>query len=61
MVDDGLMHGKHWLEPCMPNAGKEPAAMLIGAEQMIKEASRLSALADSHTLAKISEGVQNFV
>ena len=54
MVDDRLMHGKHWLEPCMPSAGKEPAAMLIGAEQMIKEASRLSALADRHTLAKIS-------
>lgn len=55
MTDDGLMRGKHWLEPCTPSAGKETPAMLLGAEQMIQESARLSALADAHTLSKIGE------
>lgn len=44
MADERLMRGKQWLEPCMPNEGKESEAMLHGAFQMVRQAARLEAL-----------------
>lgn len=55
MAADGLIRGKQWLEPCLPDSGRETAAMLNGAEQMIRFAERLSTLAAPHTLNRIGE------
>lgn len=55
MATDGLIRGKQWLEPCLPNSGRETEAMLTGVEQMIRIAERLSVLAGPHTLSRIGE------
>ncbi|TVP88646.1 MAG: Fic family protein [Pseudomonadaceae bacterium] len=50
-----MMRGKQWLEPCMPHEGKESAAMLDGAYQMVRQAARLEALLSPITRERIGD------
>ncbi|RHW22951.1 Fic family protein [Pseudomonas jilinensis] len=58
MPDDGLMRGKHWIEPCMPREEGWTEPMKLGVERMIRASERLSVLVGSHTRAELGRLLQ---